>query len=114
MPPGMPAGGLDWVTIMSSTRINRTAVSAADWIAWQFDRPELEGGVVQAFRRDRSESPTCLLRLRGLAPSATYEVTDLDGGDPLRVTGTQVMRDGLAVELAVRPGAAVRLYRKIK
>ena len=37
MPPGMP-GALDCVTIMSSTRISRTAVSAADWIACRLTR----------------------------------------------------------------------------
>jgi len=85
-----------------------------DWIAWQFDRPEIGGGAVQAFRRDQNESPVQVLRLRGLAPSAEYEVTDLDAGAPKEMTGRDLMQQGLTVEIKSRPGAAVIIYRKAK
>lgn len=85
-----------------------------DWMAWQFDRPSLGGGVVQAFRRDQNEAPSQVFRLHDLAPSANYEVTDLDGGAPRRRTGRQLMQDGLVVNIGSRPGAAVLFYRKTK
>ena len=53
--------------------------AAFEWAAWQFNRPEQGDGMVQAFRRDKSEDPATDIRLRGLDPSATYKVTDLDG-----------------------------------
>ena len=88
------------------------SIQLADWIAWQFDRPDLRGGVVQAFRRDKNESPTLVLRLRGLAPSAKYEVTDLDGGTPRRLSGKELMDHGLSVQIQTQPGSAVIFYRK--
>jgi alpha-galactosidase len=88
------------------------SIQANDWIAWQFHRPELGGGVVQAFRRDRNEAPTQILRLRGLTPAAKYEISDLDGGKPQKLTGKQLMEAGLALEIPTRPGAAVIFYRK--
>ena len=36
--------------------------------------------MVQAFRRDKNNDVMKDLRLRGLDPTATYEVTDLDAG----------------------------------
>jgi alpha-galactosidase len=85
-----------------------------DWIAWQFDRPDLDGGVLQAFRRDKNEAPTQVFRLRALKPSAKYEITDLDGGPARTFTGKELMEDGLAVEIAAKPGAAVIFYSKAK
>ena len=64
--PGMP-GALVWVTIMSSTRIRRIAVSAADWIAWRLTRAgsitPAAGGQVWLARdilvRDTALTSTC-------------------------------------------------------
>lgn len=85
-----------------------------DWIAWQFDRPEAGGGVIQAFRRDKNEAPVQVFRLRALVPSAKYEVTDLDEGWLRRMTGKELMNDGLAVEINSKPSAAVIFYHKTK
>ncbi len=90
------------------------SIQPGAWIAWQFDRPELGGGVVQAFRRDKNESPTQVFRLRALAPSARYEVKDLDGGATKTMTGKELMEEGLTVDIKTRPGAAVVFYRKPK
>ena len=88
------------------------SIQTGDWIAWQFDRPELGGGVVQAFRREKNESPTQVLHLRGLRPSTMYEVTNLDGGTAKRTSGKELMGQGLAVEIKTKSGSAVIFYRK--
>lgn len=90
------------------------SIQPGDWIAWQFDRPDLGGGVVQAFRHNESEASVQVFHLRALVPLAKYEVTDLDGGKPRTRTGKQLMADGLAVEIRARPGAAVLFYRKAR
>ena len=85
------------------------------WMAWQFDRPEIGEGFVQAFRRDK-----CIffevgrLPLQGLDPAANYEVTDLDLGKPRQMSGRELMEKGLLVTIADRPGAALITYRKVK
>jgi alpha-galactosidase len=88
------------------------SIQLTDWIAWQFDRPDLGGGVIQAFRRDQNESPTLLLRLSGLVLSSMYEVTDIDGAPPKRLSGQALMEHGLTVEIKTKPGSAVIFYRK--
>jgi alpha-galactosidase len=88
------------------------SIQPGDWIAWQFDRPDLGGGVVQAFRHEQNESPSQVLRLRGLARSATYEVVNLDDGAPNIRSGKDLMETGLAVEIHTKPGSAVILYQR--
>ncbi len=53
-------------------------LSADAWIAWQLDRPDLDEGLVLAFRRKDSRRPLLEVKLRGLKPEKTYTVTFLD------------------------------------
>jgi alpha-galactosidase len=85
-----------------------------DWIAWQFDRPEIGQGVVQAFRRDKNEEPTKVLRLQGLVASANYEITDVDVPGTKQMTGQDLMEKGLALELKTKPASAVIFYKQAK
>jgi len=89
------------------------SIRSGDWIAWQFDRPELGGGVVQAFRRDKNESPSRALRLHGLSPSAKYEVTNIDVGTSKKMTGRELLEQGITVEIQSKPGSAIIFYRKL-
>lgn len=84
-----------------------------DWIAWQFDRPELGGGMVQAFRRDKNKSLAQIFKLHGLGYYTRYEVTDLDAKSARILTGKELMEHGLRVEIPSPPGAAVVVYRKV-
>jgi len=76
------------------------------WMAWQFDRPDLGGGVVQVFRRTDSIYESARLKLRGLDPEAAYEVRDLESRDTTEVNGRTLMDDGL---LIATPGPASAL-----
>ncbi len=89
------------------------SLDAAVWIAWQFDRPDLGEGMVQAFRRGESVYETARLRLRGLEPDARYAVTDLDAGAPVEMTGCELMKGGLPVTIKVRPGAVIITYKRV-
>jgi alpha-galactosidase len=88
--------------------------AAFEWAAWQFNRPEEGDGMVQAFRREKSEDAAKDIRLRGLDTAATYEVTNLDAGVPKTVTGKDLMQKGLHVEVAEEPGAAIILYKRVR
>jgi alpha-galactosidase len=88
------------------------SIQPTDWIAWQFDRPDLGGGVIQAFRRDKNGARMQVLRLTGLASAAKYEVTDHDGGAPKTMSGKELMERGLPVEIKTQPGSAVIFYQK--
>ena len=87
--------------------------AAFEWAAWQFNRPEEGDGMIQAFRRDKSNDQARELRLRGLDPKATYKVSDLYGRITTTTSGADLMKKGLYVEIADSPGAIIIIYKKI-
>jgi alpha-galactosidase len=83
------------------------------WIAWQFDRPDLGSGVVQAFRRPDSPYQVAQFRLRGLDPTARYLVTDLDKVNSRDwFTGRQLMDEGVQIRMDTAPAATIITYLK--
>ena len=82
------------------------------WMAWQFNRPEQESGLVQVFRHAESPYVVCSFPLRGLDPKATYEIRDLDKAATTKVAGRELMGAGLRVEMTEKPGAMVLTYRR--
>jgi alpha-galactosidase len=89
------------------------SIDPAEWIAWQFHREDAGQGMVQAFRRDESVYESARFRLQGLAPDATYDVTDLDKPEAtVQITGRELMEKGLLVQLPDRPAAALIAYKK--
>ena len=84
------------------------------WMAWQFDRPDLAEGIVQAFRRANSPDEAARYELHGLDPTATYVVTDLDTGASITMLGSELTEHGLPIDIPNRPGAAAIVYRKAR
>jgi alpha-galactosidase len=82
------------------------------WMAWQFHRPDLGKGVVQAFRRSESAYESARFPLSGLGPDTLYLVEDLDSGTSQRITGRELMEAGLLVRLPACPAAGVVIYEK--
>jgi alpha-galactosidase len=87
--------------------------SQAAWMAWQFDRPDLGEGMVQAFRRVESGEATKTLRLFGLDPTAQYELTTLDVGTPMRTDGESLLERGLMIAIGAKRGSAVIKYHRL-
>ena len=48
------------------------------WLAYQMHRPSDGTGIVVAFRREESAVDNCPVRLQGLSPEKSYELTDSD------------------------------------
>ncbi|MFA6243154.1 MAG: NPCBM/NEW2 domain-containing protein [Candidatus Hydrogenedentales bacterium] len=88
--------------------------SNAEWMAWQFDRPDLGQGVVQVFRRPDSIYESAHLKLKALDPDARYAVLSLDALDPETLTGKQLMEEGLPVIVTSCPQAITISYRKVE
>ena len=84
------------------------------WMAWQFNRPEVGKGLIQAFQRDESIFPRVQLRMRGLKRNALYEVKNHDVAAPFTRRGSELMDRGLlvTVDLDDRPAAVVITYQK--
>jgi alpha-galactosidase len=81
-------------------------------MVFQFDRPAIGGGVVEAFRRPESIYETARLKLKGLEPEAEYTLTDVDTGDVSKQSGRSLMDDGLLVKTAAAPCAVAIEYRR--
>jgi alpha-galactosidase len=88
------------------------SVSTSDWMAYQFDRPDLGGGVVHAFRRDDGRH-SMALSLMALDPAASYAVINPDAGSTNYLSGAELMNNGLKISIDARPGAALFLYQKV-
>jgi alpha-galactosidase len=88
------------------------SLDKTSWIAWQFQRADLNEGVVQVFRRPEATNETLAVQLRGLDPQQRYEIENLDGGKEVR-TGEELMR-GHSITLGEKPAAAVFVLKAIK
>lgn len=84
------------------------------WIAWQFDCPEMDAGMVQAFRRERSVDKSACLNLNGLDPDARYMVKNIDTPGAEQIPGSELMEKGLDVHIENCPGAVIITYRKVR
>jgi alpha-galactosidase len=97
--------------------LTQPATGTDNWMAWQFNRPEEDDGIVQAFFRDENNNqvePPRNLPLRGLDPAAIYEVTDLDTSKSTTISGSSLLHEGLQVKFLTKPGAAIFTYKKSK
>lgn len=82
------------------------------WMAWQFDRPDMRSGMVQAFRRPDSPYESARFTLHGLDANAEYKLTDLDTKKTSLAAGKALMQEGIVVTLKDRPDSAVLIYEK--
>jgi alpha-galactosidase len=82
------------------------------WIGWQFDRPDLGEGMVQAFRRAQCDVASTKMNLHALDPDAVYRLIDLDAAGAMEMTGRELLGNGLPIAIKDRPGAVVITYKK--
>lgn len=87
------------------------SLDANQWISWQFNDPEAQEGMVQAFRRAECENDTKIVILSALDPSATYTVTDIDTDKTIIKTGAELMNEGLSIKATAKPAAMVYHYK---
>jgi len=83
------------------------------WAAMQFNRPEAGEGFVEVFRRSHSAYEAGRFKLQGLEPNATYVIKDLDEMNSRRLSGKELMDQGLEVKLVHAPDSALLTYTRI-
>jgi alpha-galactosidase len=88
------------------------SLESAAWMAWQFDLPEKGEGLVQAFRRDKSDEESKTFKLQGLEPDAVYTVKNFDEQGATKMTGRDLGEQGIAINIKEKPGAVVVAYQK--
>jgi len=82
------------------------------WMAYQFHREDLKQGMVLAFRRPKCPHPSAHLSLRGISPSARYELTFEDSG-LRRVRSGRMLCAGIDVAIEHAPGSSLITYRQL-
>jgi alpha-galactosidase len=89
------------------------SLDPSTWLAWQYDRPDLGTGVVQAFRRPKSPFTSARFPLHGIDPKANYVVTNLDApAEKKTFEGQELIDPGLSVTLDALPAAGIVTYAK--
>ena len=89
------------------------SLRADQWIGWQFDRPEVGGGLVQVFRRESSIYEVAKLPLRALVQDAQYRVENIDAPDQaVTLSGKVLCETGLPVSIQEKPGTAFFVYKR--
>jgi alpha-galactosidase len=91
-----------------------TAVRAShetDWAAYQMNSPEHGAGFVMAFRRSAGSTERFRAQLRGLDPSATYLLDDVDDGTSWEASG-EALAAGLDLDLDQPESSALVFYRR--
>lgn len=84
------------------------------WMAWQFDRPDLGEGVVQVFRRRENAKDSVVFRLKALDLDARYRVENLDTLAVWECTGKELVEHGLSIEAKAKPSAITLIYARLK
>jgi alpha-galactosidase len=85
------------------------------WMAWQFDRPDLDRGMVNVFRRPDSPYEQARFQLEGLDRSAQYRLRDLNGNDgEVEMSGEQLLDDGLPILIEERSASRIILYNRVQ
>ncbi len=83
------------------------------WMSWQYDRPDMAQGIVQAFRRPGNFDPTQTFKLCGLDPNSQYRFHDFDSNGDTVYSGSDLMVKGLSITLTDEPQSALLLYTKL-
>ena len=82
-------------------------------MAWQFDKPEVGEGVIQAFRRPQSSVVSMNFELRGLQASGRYVLTNPDVEGSRELAGEDLLERGLLVTLN-QPREAATIFYKLR
>jgi len=89
------------------------SITADSWIAWQFNRPELGRGIIQAYRRQDCVYESARFKLVGLDANKTYKVRNMDSDRPDEFSGRELMEHGVLVSIQDRPGSAWFIFSEL-
>jgi alpha-galactosidase len=83
------------------------------WMVVQFHRPDLDEGMILAWRRPQSKYVSVEVALHGLAPTATYELRSESGRRLKRMSGAALMQQ-LLLTLPEKHSSELVRYRKLR
>ncbi len=84
----------------------------SQWMAWQFDRPDLGKGFAMVFRRAQVSETSFVAQLQGLDPQANYEVHLADENKTLTMSGADL--GAFTVDVPQVSSSVLLTYRKVQ
>jgi len=84
------------------------------WIAYQFHREDLKGGIALIFRRQNCPQGDLLIKFKGLNPSARYEllISDDELEKKRRVLTGKRLMEGITLTIEQAPGSLLIFYKE--
>ena len=105
------------VRVRKPKNVNRSVsspatTSADQWLAYQLHRPDLNAGLVVAFRRSASHYPALMVKLNGIRPDIQYVVETIDQTrNRTRQTMTgQALAGEQKLSIDTKPGSVLLRY----
>ena len=83
------------------------------WMAYQMHRPDLDEGLVLAFRRDQSPYSRAHFPLLGLETGGNDSIKNLDSGSEVKKTGRELVDKGLTIEMKDRRSTSMITYKRL-
>jgi hypothetical protein len=81
-------------------------------MAWQFNRPDLNQGVIQVFRRAASRMTSARLKLHDLDLTSRYALTDFDSGETEMHSASELETEGVNLSLPLAESSRIIVYTK--
>ena len=75
------------------------------WVAWQFDCPEKDQGLIQAIRLPPED--TISIRPNAILPVSAYHLENVETGERMDISGKDLIRNGLSLTLSKRSGGRI-------
>lgn len=88
------------------------SLSDSAWLAYQMHRPDLQEGMVMAFRRPGCAQAANRFKLQGLDKRRIYRINCSETSTTMNISGGELMTSGLAISIPQRPGSALVFYAK--
>ena len=89
--------------------LTECSTSHKDWLAYQYHRPDLNAGMIVAFRRDESPFTQACFKLRGLT-TPNYSFEDADSGEKIQFSKEEIEERGFELTLPNQPESKLIFY----
>jgi len=87
---------------------------ATTWIGWEFYDEEKGGGILQFFRRDKSEETERTVKVYGVEKDKNYLVHDYDTNYETMMTGQSLSEQGIIVKIPEKRSSALIKFTACK
>jgi alpha-galactosidase len=88
------------------------AMSKNDWMVYQMHRPDLDEGIIVAFRREMNPFVVGDIRLRGLDETHTYQLEDADSKTIVTEKGEILLKQGYRITMDKCRDSRLIFYKK--